>query len=115
MQTRQLHLIREVAELLEGGDVRFWLSGGWAVDFHAGRITRGHSDVDIVVYHEDQPRLVALLAEAGLDPVGEGPGIAWFERDGLRLETTFIRESGEDLVTPGYESWPWPEEGWVCT
>jgi hypothetical protein len=110
MQTRQLHLIREVAELLEGGGVRFWLSGGWAVDFRARRITREHSDVDIVVYHEDQPRLMALLAGAGLVPVGERPGIAWFERDGLRLETTFITESGEDLVTPGYESWPWPQE-----
>jgi hypothetical protein len=28
---------------------RYWLFGGWAVDFHAGRVTRDHADIDLAV------------------------------------------------------------------
>ena len=48
--------------------IAYWLFGGWAVDFHAGRITRLHDDVDIAVWLEDVPRIVELLTGRRLDP-----------------------------------------------
>lgn len=112
---RQLRLIGEIAELLGGANVGFWLSGGWAVDFHAGRITRPHSDIDIIADLEDRPGLERLLEGAGLAAVGQRPGMAWFERDGLRLEVTFISRSGDGWVTPGYEDWPWSPGSFPAT
>ena len=41
--------------------IAYWLFGGWAVDFYAGRITRPHVDVDIAVWLDDVPRIAALL------------------------------------------------------
>lgn len=109
--SRQLSLIGEMAALFDEADVPFWLSGGWAIDFHAGRITRSHSDLDLVVRLEDRLLVTDLLDGAGfgMAPLGEREGLAWYERDGLRLELTLITPTAnKETVTPGYEDWPWP-------
>jgi hypothetical protein len=39
----------EVARLLDGVDVTWWVAGGWALDLWRGRQTRAHGDIEIGV------------------------------------------------------------------
>ena len=58
----QLSALGEITAQLDREQVAYWLFGGWGVDFHAGRITRLHDDVDLAVWLDDVPRIVELLA-----------------------------------------------------
>ena len=58
------HWVPSTRSLGDAG-IAYWLFGGWAVDFHAGRITRPHDDIDIAVWLEDVPRIAELLTNAG--------------------------------------------------
>ena len=40
----QLAALAELDQSLPRHNVGYWLFGGWAVDFHAGRVTREHAD-----------------------------------------------------------------------
>jgi hypothetical protein len=99
----QLAAIGSLDNLLTREGIEYWLFGGWAVDFHAGRITRLHDDVDIAVWAKHVGRVSALLGRAGWrhapDP-GED-GYTTFERDGVRLELAFL-DRGDDgkIFTP---------------
>jgi hypothetical protein len=48
-ETEQLAALARIHELLDGQGIDYWLFGGWAVDFHAGLVTRAHDDLDIAV------------------------------------------------------------------
>ncbi len=39
----------------------WWIAGGWAIDLHAGRQTREHRDVDILLLRDDQLLIQAQL------------------------------------------------------
>lgn len=63
----------EVARLLHGAEVPWWIAGGWAIDLHLGRQTRPHEDVDVLVLRPHLPRLREQLAGWDLhaaDPPG---------------------------------------------
>jgi hypothetical protein len=76
------------------------LFGGWAVDFYAGRITREHDDVDIAVSLQDYERIAELLAADGWKhaPEPDEDGGTGYERDGVRLELTFLVRDDEGHV-----------------
>ena len=61
----QLSALGEVTAQLDREQIAYWLFGGWGVDFHAGRITRLHDDVDLAVWLDDVPRVVELLVGSG--------------------------------------------------
>ena len=110
---RQLAALAEVDRLLRDEQLEYWLFGGWAVDFYAGRITRPHFDVDIAVWLDDVSKVAALLEDAGWQhaPDPEEDGGTGYERGGVRLELTYLARSEEGtVVTPlrGSEA-PWPE------
>ena len=113
LATRQLSALADVDALLEEAGCAYWLFGGWAVDFHVGSVSRPHDDVDIAVWLEDVPRIAALLGEGGWShsPEPDEDGGTGYERDGVRLELTYlVRRSDGRVVTPlrGGEA-PWPE------
>lgn len=95
----------EWAGRFEAAKIEYWLFGGWAVDYHVGRVTRDHSDVDFVIWARDHEAVTAMLNDAGYAAVR--PPLAW-ERDGATIELTLIEATEEGLiVTPGFEDWPW--------
>ena len=99
----QLAALESVDALLERDEIEYWLFGGWAVDFHAGSITRAHFDVDIAVWLVDLPRIAALLEEDGWRhaPDPDENGGTGYERDGVRLELTYlVRRDDGGIVTP---------------
>ena len=62
---RQMVVLGGIARRLDTAGAQFWLWGGWAVDFRAGRITRRHGDIDLVIRYSDRELVRRLLAEGG--------------------------------------------------
>jgi hypothetical protein len=106
-----LEQLRTVMRLLDSAGADYWLAGGWAMDFHLGRITRPHFDIDLVVRHEDKHRLHELLLAQGFTVVDDSDPEAEIDyaRGALRLDMGFVRKMGDMFVQPGWEAWPWPE------
>jgi hypothetical protein len=99
----QLEALGDVAAAFEAAGIEYWLFGGWAVDFHAGRVTRDHADLDLAIWLDDMPRIQAALIGSGWadlqDPDVDG-GKA-FGRDGVRLELTYLyRDVDGEIYTP---------------
>ncbi|SER17730.1 lincosamide nucleotidyltransferase A/C/D/E [Lentzea xinjiangensis] len=55
--------VLEILAALDGTDV--WIGGGWGVDALVGRQTRPHDDLDLMHREEQEPRVLAALAELG--------------------------------------------------
>jgi len=108
----QLAALEEIAGRLRAEDIPYSLFGGWAVDFHIGRITRAHADIDIAVWAHDQPRLAALLIATTWRhrPDPDEDGYTCYQRGNLRLEVAFIARDAEgQIYTPlrsGRGEWP---------
>jgi Aminoglycoside-2''-adenylyltransferase len=112
MAMTQLDEIRGLDQAFAQAEVAYWLFGGWAVDFHAGRVTRAHSDVDIAVWRRDLKVVRRLLADAGWRVLTDRPGDGYvtFERGGVRLDIALLeRDSTGAIYTPtddGRGEWP---------
>ena len=52
----------DLAGLLNGLGVSWWICGGWALDLFLGRETRRHDDLDVAVLRSDQRALFNYLA-----------------------------------------------------
>ena len=108
----QLAALGRVAARLETASIDYWLFGGWAVDFYVGSITRAHDDVDLAVWLSDEARLATLLGEDGWGhaPLPDEDGGTGYERDGVRLELTYlVRDEDGTVSTPlaaGPARWP---------
>ena len=108
----QLAALADLDNLCVRHGVAYWLFGGWAVDFHAGRVTREHGDIDIAVWVDDRSRLMALLLEAEWThrPQAGEDGFTCYERRSVRLEVAFVaRDEFGNVYTPlrdGRGEWP---------
>jgi Aminoglycoside-2''-adenylyltransferase len=108
----QLAALARLHQLLERHRIEYWIFGGWAVDFHAGSITRPHEDLDVAVWLDDRERIAALLAADGWKhaPQEGEDGYTGYEHGTVRLELAFLAcdESGR-VFTPlrhGRSAWP---------
>jgi predicted nucleotidyltransferase len=108
----QLTALASVADLLETSGIEFWLFGGWAVDFHAGRVTRPHDDLDLAVWSKDHDQIADLLVNDGWTHAPEEgeDGYTGYERGDVRLELAFLaRDANGDIFTPLEDRrGPWP-------
>ena len=108
----QLRAIGWLHTLFAEQGIDYWLFGGWAVDFHAGRATRRHADVDVAVRHADLSRIGVLLEAAGWAhaPEPAEDGYTGYERQKVRLELAFLACDEAGIVyTPladGRGDWP---------
>lgn len=108
----QLAALAELDHLLTEHHVDYWLFGGWAVDFHVGRVTREHADIDMAVWLEDHARAAALLEGAAWQhrPEPGEDGYTSWERASVRLEVAFLaRDEHGEVYTPlrtGRGAWP---------
>jgi aminoglycoside-2''-adenylyltransferase len=110
--TDQLAAIAELDQVLKQHSLAYWLFGGWAVDFYAGRVTREHADIDMAVWADDRGRVATLLSAAGWrhSPEAGEDGYTCFQRGSVRLEVAFLaRDENGTIYTPlhvGRGSWP---------
>jgi hypothetical protein len=109
--TIQLELLREIAETLDGAGIEWWLYGGWAMDFHAGRVTRDHADIEIFSWKRDAAAVRIALEAAGFaHPAGLYPDeCQTFVKYGQEIGFWFlVRNEDGAIVTPGrWADWPW--------
>jgi hypothetical protein len=107
----QLAALADLDDQLRREQIEYWLFGGWAVDFHVGRVTRQHGDLDIAVWWADRDRVAALLASRlWLHRPDDEDGYTCYERDRIRLEVAFVERDPDGVVyTPlvdGRGDWP---------
>ena len=112
MSEEQLEVLDSIQKLFDAHGIEGWLFGGWAVDFHAGRVTRAHDDLDLAVWVDDHDRIAELLAaDRWTHTPEEGEdGYTGYERESVRLELAFLERGADGTVyTPlehGRGSWP---------
>jgi hypothetical protein len=102
-EPRQLRALADLHETFARHGVRYWLFGGWAVDFHVGEITREHGDIDVAIWLADHGQVAALLADDGWRhaPESDEDGSTGYERDDVRLEVAFLaRDADGQIYTP---------------
>ena len=58
----QLSALRELTGQLADQALDYWLSGGWAVDFYVGHVSRPHGDIVLAVW-ERVPVLMLVVRE----------------------------------------------------
>jgi hypothetical protein len=110
----QLDALDRLHRLFAAASVEYWLFGGWAVDFHAGAVTRPHADLDMAVWASDLPRIAELLERDGWThaPEGAEEGSTSYARGAVRLELAFLArdEDGEPYTPlPGGGRATWAE------
>jgi Aminoglycoside-2''-adenylyltransferase len=112
--SRQLSALADVARSLEDAGIEYQLFGGWAVDFHAGRVTRDHDDIDVAVWLADVPRIAVLLEGDGWRhaPQPDEDGGTGYERGSIRLELTYLVRSTDGSAHIPLRSGPaqWPTD-----
>lgn len=108
MEQKQLGVLRDITSICKSRGIGIWLRGGWAIDFLLGRITRAHSDVDLVSLVQNRVELEAALVAAGYEkiPVGE------FQTDFLKADVdisfVFVRNNDKgEIVANGFPDWVW--------
>lgn len=109
---RQLELIGEFVALAAGAGVECWLRGGWGLDFLLGTVTRPHEDIDLFVWADDAPRLLAVLAQHGYQEVGGPPPEQQrnLVKAGEEFHMTLLDRNQRGVVTAGgrWADSPWP-------
>jgi Aminoglycoside-2''-adenylyltransferase len=103
LASRQLASLERVGTLLDARAIDYWLFGGWAVDFYAGSVTRAHDDVDIAIWLDDLRDVVRLLEADHWKhaPAEDEDGGTGYEREGVRLELTYlVRNDDGDVYIP---------------
>src|SRR4051812_34959514 len=105
----------EVARIvgrLEGAGLTVWLDGGWAVDALAGRQTRTHDDLDLVVRLDEVPAVERELAALGYDRAGGEPPMSFesIDPEGRQVDSHPIAADGAYRMRDG-GIWHYPLRG----
>jgi hypothetical protein len=107
----QLAAIDQMHRQFTANGIEYWLFGGWAVDFHAGRVTRAHADIDLAVWRGDLDRIAVLLeSEQWRRTPDDEDGVVTYRRGVACAEVAFLaRDERGTIYTPledGRGEWP---------
>jgi hypothetical protein len=99
-ESDQFVALSRIHQLLEAQGIEYWLFGGWAVDFHAGLVTRSHDDLDIAVWLKDYEQVAALLVANGWKhaPDEHEDGYTGYERGSVRVDLAFLARTQDGQV-----------------
>jgi hypothetical protein len=113
----QLQALGRLHDLFEQQGIDYWVFGGWAVDLHAGRLTRPHADIDVAVFLSDLGRIDELLSQAGWHhtPQTGEDGYTQYVHEAARLDLAYlVRDDDGIAYTPiesGRGDWPFDAFG----
>ncbi|WP_420643803.1 nucleotidyltransferase domain-containing protein [Candidatus Leptofilum sp.] len=103
----QFDLISQIQNVLHPAGIPFWLRGGWAVDFLLSRITREHSDIDLVVWKRHAVQLCGFFGQADFTFMRD-TGVQYdFTKYGQEISVVFISQNGDELFVEGIPEWVW--------
>ena len=107
---QQLALLREVDEFLRAAKIRYWLRGGWALDFIIGDVTRVHEDIDIVTWKRHKERIRRVFKDRGFTATPRSVSVD-FEKDRVEVNVLFIEKRLNVVYTAGFRDDPrWSED-----
>ena len=106
----------QLAERMAGVDLPWYVAGGWAIDLHAGRVTREHEDLEVAVPRDRFGELASRF-----------PDMDFWVPDG---EASLLPVSEETLAGEPHQTWareratgrwrfdvfrePHDAEQWIC-
>ena len=103
-----------ILDRVEAAGLSVWVDGGWAIDAVAGRQTRAHDDLDLVVPSEEIPALERELAALGYERAGGAPPMSFESVDALgrQVDVHPVASDGAYVMRDG-GIWHYPVEGFV--
>ncbi|WP_420627572.1 nucleotidyltransferase domain-containing protein [Candidatus Leptofilum sp.] len=106
----QFDIISQIQSVLHTAGIPFWLRGGWAVDFLLERITREHSDIDLVAWKRHAVQLRSLFEQADFTFMRD-TGVQYdFTKCGQEISVVFISQIRGELFVEGIPDWVWLPE-----
>lgn len=106
----QLSVLREIDALLREARIRYWLRGGWALDFILGEVTRTHGDIDLVAWKRHETRITRVFEGHGFS-VTRHTSSTDFEKAGVSANVLFIEKGSGAIYTAGFRDDPrWSED-----
>jgi len=107
----QLKILSEINQICSAQSFSIWLRGGWAIDFLLGRITRSHSDIDLVTLINYREPLEQALVNAGFQKIPVSELQTDFLKDGVDVSFVFvIRSEGGNIIANGFPNWIWRKD-----
>lgn len=107
----QLKILNEINEICKSLNFNLWLRGGWAIDFLLGKITRSHSDIDIVTWIQYRQPLEQALIDAGFQKIPVSELQTDFLKNDVEVSFVFVRCSNDgNIVANGYPDWIWRKD-----
>lgn len=106
----QFRLIKEIDSILRRARIRYWLRGGWALDFLLGEITTSHSDIDLVTWKRHAQRIRHLLTVHGYRALRTRiPETQMnFSKRSQHISIVFVKKSSRKrILAAGIEEWLW--------
>ncbi len=94
----QLNILQEINEICLSFNLSLWLRGGWAIDFLLDRITRSHSDIDLVTWIEHREQLEQALVKAGFQKNLVSEFQTDFLKNNIDVSFVFVRLSDEGKI-----------------
>lgn len=106
----QLSVLALLADRFAAHRMRFWLRGGWAVDFLLGEVTRRHSDIDLVTWLRHRQATRRVLTDAGFDLIREWEAQTDFRAAGQVVSIIYLMRLPEQrIITHSIPVWTWPD------
>jgi hypothetical protein len=103
-QNEQILLLAEIKSFLDPAHIRYWLRGGWGLDFALGEISRDHEDIDMVTWKTHRLKLERLFGENGFKAARRVATQTDFERNGLEVQVVFVVQASTGaLMVAGFE------------
>ncbi|MEA3319538.1 MAG: hypothetical protein U9Q88_05885 [Bacillota bacterium] len=105
---QQLNILQEVNEICLSLNLSLWLRGGWAIDFLLERITRSHSDIDLVTCIQNREYVEQALVKSGFQKKVVSEFQTDFLKNNVDVSFVFFRISDEGkIVANGFPNWVW--------
>lgn len=111
----QLKVLSEISTICATIDCKFWLRGGWAIDFSLGKVTRPHDDIDLITWIQNREQLECALIESGFEqtPVREQfrGRQSDFRKDDVDITFGYITKTNEEsIIMNDLPEWVWQDD-----
>ncbi|MDP4170484.1 MAG: hypothetical protein Q8906_07720 [Bacillota bacterium] len=108
---KQLKTLREINEICLSHKFDLWLRGGWAIDFLLGKITRLHSDIDLVTLIQYRERIEQTMIDADFKKIPVGEFQTDFLKNDIDVSFVFVRLSDDgNIIANGFPDWVWRKD-----
>jgi hypothetical protein len=107
--------ILALIDVMRGFEHPWFVSGGWAIDLFAGRITRHHEDVEVGAFFPHQAALRRHLQDWDLFRISDGTWEPWDEADEIALPEFQVQARSDHPRLPVFDVFlnPLDRDNWV--